>query len=149
MWTSSQTAVDVPRKILAAALRLNRRHQLGQQGRAIGDAVDQQAFVGGVCAFAYRAEPIQCRHTHRSREIPVRPAAGASSIRFRTAIPSQDKVMRIRQPALLPAEPDPILAQVCGPSLKPTPEQEAILRRWREEADRRARERLKKLYGER
>ena len=32
---------------------------------------------------------------------------------------------------------------------KPTPEQEAILRRWRDEADRRARERLKKLYGER
>jgi len=31
--------------------------------------------------------------------------------------------------------------------LKPTPEQEAILRRWREEADRRARERLKKLDG--
>jgi hypothetical protein len=35
-----------------------------------------------------------------------------------------------------------------GDRLKPTPEQEAILRRWREEADRRARERLKKLYGD-
>jgi hypothetical protein len=31
---------------------------------------------------------------------------------------------------------------------KPTPEDEETLRRWAEEADRRARQRLKELYGE-
>ncbi len=31
---------------------------------------------------------------------------------------------------------------------QPTPEEEEKLRRWREEADRRARARMKELYGE-
>lgn len=46
-------------------------------------------------------------------------------------------------------EPDPRAITVRVPLRRPTPEEQEKLRRWAEEADRRARERLKREYGDR
>ena len=51
------------------------RDQLRQQGRPVGDAVDQDAFMGGVRAFADRPQAVERRDAQRRGEVAVRSAA--------------------------------------------------------------------------
>ena len=73
---------------------LERRQKFAEQGGAVGHAIDEQAFVDGVGAFADGAEAIERGDAEGSRKVAVGAAAGEGFFEFDAEVAAE----RLSQP---------------------------------------------------